>query len=225
MLRHHFYHDSDQDEAHMSIEFGTLAEVLTTIFKLQDGWLYMQGNDPWLAQSNAIAYPQYGQDLEALYPEFVLAQDLRRTVDISAVRDIVTNAMLQKPNVQIDDLVRAFNHYWAMDEFLEFEDALKFRPVRELIESVDSLPDGIIIMWGSPPWDQMSKGAIYENDDVELNRVWALLSFLNCHETMTTAALQRHIQLAFNHNPETTIDDIVTLLNQRQLEIRKPIEY
>lgn len=208
----------------MSIEFGTLAEVLTNVFKLQDGWLYMQGDGPWEAQSNAIAYPQYGQDLEDLYPEFVRAQRIERTLSITDVRDIVTNAMLQKPIVGIEDLVSAFNYYWANDIYIEFEDALRFRPLSDLIHHADHLPDGIMIMWGTPPWDATSKGAIYENDDVELNRVWALLAFLNCHETMTTAALQHLIYQSITDNTDITTDELIHLFNNHyQAESRKPL--
>jgi hypothetical protein len=98
-----------------------LSEILMLAHDLpHGGWLYLCGDYPWTGESLGIVYSSYmGDDLRLEHPEFVKANNLQSVLDIGDIKQILIYAQRQKPDLQLDELIQSFNHYYKHDGFLE----------------------------------------------------------------------------------------------------------
>ncbi|QSQ19331.1 hypothetical protein JY651_28795 [Pyxidicoccus parkwayensis] len=81
--------------------------------------LYLEGIAPFEVKTRAVILERdvYSGEL----PEFAKAHGLRKSLSVAVVRGIVENARQQRPDVSPSNLVRAFNHYWKRDAFIDFD--------------------------------------------------------------------------------------------------------
>jgi len=82
--------------------------------------LYLPRNSDWSLQTPAqVLDPNdCGDDEED--PPFATANGLRYTLGIQDIQSIVENAQRQIPSPSLEDLLRAFQHYFQNDAFIQF---------------------------------------------------------------------------------------------------------
>ena len=82
--------------------------------------LFIDGKPPFDSDSPAaILDPDDSEDPDT-DPDFAIQNGLRYALSVQDVQDIVENAALQKRQLNLDDLVRAFNYYFEHDAFITF---------------------------------------------------------------------------------------------------------
>jgi hypothetical protein len=105
----------------MANELVEISALLTTAEQLP--WtdaLYLPSQEAWTIQTKgAVLNPdecEHDQDV----PDFAAAQGLQYTLGLHQIQEVVQNARQQKPDVTVDDLFRAFLHYYDHDAFIRF---------------------------------------------------------------------------------------------------------
>jgi hypothetical protein len=108
---------------HLSSTLGGLLLrcLLRGVHVSASGIVYLQGDYPWHADSLCLIYDG-DPDLETAHPEFVAENNIKGTLDLGSVEDIAFFAGQQRPDVTVEELVTAFNHYYVHDGFLWYED-------------------------------------------------------------------------------------------------------
>jgi hypothetical protein len=102
----------------MSLEFWTLGDILLGVDELPNSILYLQGGYPWSSDSLGIIYDDFYDDVELESTAFYKENGLTDVLDTGTVQSIVVVAKRQRPDVSVDELVVAFNHYYKYDGFL-----------------------------------------------------------------------------------------------------------
>ncbi|NTX09099.1 hypothetical protein [Myxococcus sp. CA040A] len=100
-------------------KFETLGAVFESV--ATRNWrhsLYGATRPPWTADTQCVVLERDTYSTEV--PEFAAKQSLREVLSVHQVQDIVENARQQLPAPSVDDLVRAFNFYFARDAFIRF---------------------------------------------------------------------------------------------------------
>jgi hypothetical protein len=98
--------------------FETLGDVLKKAGSYH--WrhsLYGEPRPPWKSDTRCVVLERDVYSEEP--PPFAQAHSLRRILSVQQVQDIVENARMQLPAPTLEQLVEAFNYYFARDAFLE----------------------------------------------------------------------------------------------------------
>ena len=83
--------------------------------------LYLSKSDNWqLSSACAVLIRNLDREDIDEEPEFAVVNDLRYALQFSDVQGIVCNAKQQLPNVDEDELFRAFKYYVDNDAFIDF---------------------------------------------------------------------------------------------------------
>ncbi|WNG52018.1 hypothetical protein F0U60_53865 [Archangium minus] len=103
----------------MDSQLALLGDVLQRIeeFHWQD-FLFAETRPPWTAETRCAVLERdpYSDEL----PDEAKRLSLVPVLDIQVVQSVVRNAMLQRPDLQAADLVRALEFYFKRDAFIEF---------------------------------------------------------------------------------------------------------
>jgi len=108
------------------IQTETFADVLATILNRPIGsWIFLPRGEDWSLESEAVTLmseevPPEDEDLpDAGVPEFAKQRGLIQVMDVAALQDVVLNLLSQQPNANIDEVFRAFIHYYRQDAFIQ----------------------------------------------------------------------------------------------------------
>jgi hypothetical protein len=103
-----------------------LRSVLEHPDDLDEGaWLYLPAKEKWTLDSPSAVLrseevpPELEDDPEAGIPEFAKANTLMQALPIGTVKEIVNNARLQRPDVDLPTLFEAFLYFYDRDAFKE----------------------------------------------------------------------------------------------------------
>lgn len=104
----------------------SLREVLEQANFLDDeAWLYLPASDRWSLDSKCAVLrseevpPELEDQPDAGIPEFAKQAGLMQALAIANVKEIVANARLQRPGVELPVLLDAFLFYYDHDAFIE----------------------------------------------------------------------------------------------------------
>jgi hypothetical protein len=99
----------------------SLGEVLAKADALN--WrhaLYLPFTEVWTEATSCAVIDREESEEPDEVPTFANEHGLEYALLISTVQDIVANARLQKPCIEISDLMRAFRFYYDHDAFIVF---------------------------------------------------------------------------------------------------------
>lgn len=96
-----------------------LSQVLNESENLPwDEALFLPVKDNWSPDSLAIVWSLDDLDDDQEIPEIAQLNDMKYVFGVSTVQDIVRNARMQKPESDINDLMKAFMYYYKNDAFV-----------------------------------------------------------------------------------------------------------
>jgi hypothetical protein len=100
----------------------TLAKVLENANELPWEYaLYLSPKEkPWHLNSRGAVLNLDNCEEDEEDPIFARQNGLIYTLNISNIQDVVDNAKQQKPDIDIDGLLKAFLYYYNHDAFIEF---------------------------------------------------------------------------------------------------------
>lgn len=116
-------HDLGPEPMSNPVPFDTLLAASASLDTA--AWVYLPSSESWTLKSPAMVLrsvevaPEEEDDPMAGIPPEAKANGLMQALPITVLQDIVSNATTQKPNATIDDLFRAFLHYYDHDSFIE----------------------------------------------------------------------------------------------------------
>jgi len=105
----------------MTPELTTLGKVLGDD-RYQNAvhcFLYLPMEEVWRLETRCMVLDQ--SDVDGI-PEVVKRHGLSFALEIPTVRDIVANAIQQRPNVSLEQLLQAFLFYYDHDAFIAFDE-------------------------------------------------------------------------------------------------------
>jgi hypothetical protein len=98
-----------------------LGEVLSTIRTFKWNYaLYIGGDFPFEHDSPCAVLDPNDSDDPDLDPDFAIQHDLEYALSVQQAQDVVENAMAQKKQLDIEDILEAFNFYYENDAFIKF---------------------------------------------------------------------------------------------------------
>jgi len=101
----------------------TLGDILTMAKSKRisiDYDLYLRDMHPWTTHSVACLLPVESDFQDSGVSEFAEKHDVTLILNGQDVNGVVQNAVLQKPEVSVEELIVAFNFYIDHDAFMGF---------------------------------------------------------------------------------------------------------
>lgn len=104
----------------------TFQEVLETLSSRSSReWVYLPLEGQWdLTSASATLEseevpPEMEDDPDAGVPQFAIDHRLKQAVPVTTLQDIVANALDQKPDAKLEELLAAFLYFYKHDAFME----------------------------------------------------------------------------------------------------------
>ncbi len=104
-----------------------LREVLLGIPDASDlAWVYLPAEGEWSLDSQCEVLeseevpPELEDEPDAGVPDFAREHGLVQVLPVSTVKEIVSNAQLQRPKACVEELFQAFKFYYQHDAFIGF---------------------------------------------------------------------------------------------------------
>lgn len=108
-------------------KMNVLREILLSISDASDlAWVYLPAKGQWDLDSQCVALeseevpPELEDEPDAGVPDFAKEHELVQVLPVSTVKEIVSNALMQKPEACVEELFQAFEFYYRHDAFIEF---------------------------------------------------------------------------------------------------------
>jgi len=112
---------TESDNAKTDAAILNLGEVLSKIRSFRwDYALFIGGDFPFNYDSACAVLDPNDSDDPDTDPDYAIQHGLRYALSAQDARGVVENAMAQKKDTDIKDLVKAFNHYYENDAFITF---------------------------------------------------------------------------------------------------------
>ena len=114
----------------MVVVYDTLNRVLTIIDDLEDSEeqldtyfaLYLPSNlNRYTPETMCAVILTSDENDESLDTAFVKQHNLANIIDLESTQSIVLHARMQRPDIDGDGLVKAFNYYLDNDAYLHFD--------------------------------------------------------------------------------------------------------
>src|SRR5258708_1818281 len=103
--------------------------ILAAIQDLPDDqWLYLSSIEKWNLDTPAAVLrseevpPELEDDPEAGVPHFAKEHALTRALPVATVKEVVRNALAQKPTADMPELLDAFLYYYDHDAFIDLSE-------------------------------------------------------------------------------------------------------
>lgn len=83
-----------------------------------EDFLYAEARPPWTVETRCAVLERAPYSDE--WPEAARALSLVPVLQVADVRSVVRNAQQQRPDVSVEDLVRALTFYFQKDAYIDF---------------------------------------------------------------------------------------------------------